>query len=405
MNLPVFIARRIKDPALGTFSSMIHGIAIINISVGLCIMIIAVTIKVGYKKTITDKVATFSGHLEVTKYTVNSTYEDLPVSRDSESFKKIQNLPFIEHIQGVAHKVALIKTKNEIQGVVFKGIGSDYDTDRFQVNITKGRFLQFPDSSISNEILISNKISQLLNIKVNDQILVYFIHNPVRIRKFRVCGIYDSGMEEFDEKIVFGDIKLIQQLNKWSPGQFGTFEVFVNNVDQLSDVEKKLFELTDYDLYVDNMRDKYAEIFDWLSLIDRNVTILLVPLLSVVSFNMISILIILIMERTQMIGLLKALGATNNQIRRIFWYNGTRLIVYGLFWGNLLGIGFGIIQEKFKLIHLDPENYYMRYVPIQWDWIAITGLNLLILVFVSLTLYLPTLMISRIQPIRAIKFD
>ena len=163
--------------------------------------------------------------------------------------------------------------------------------------------------------------------------------------------------------------------------------------------------MTSYDLYVDNIRDKYAEIFDWLSLINRNAVILLVLMMSVASFNMCSVLIILIMERTQMIGILKAIGSTNQQIRRIFWYNGTRLIYYGLFWGNLLGLGFGLLQSKFRLIPLDPENYYMRYVPIQWDWLGIAGINLLILIIVSLALYLPTIMIPRIQPIRAIRFD
>lgn len=405
MNLPVFIAQRIKKPGANTFSSMIHNIAIISVAAGLFIMLISIMIMVGFKNTIRDKVSAFNGDLQITKYTMSSTFEELPVSNNLDFFKEMKKLPFIDHVQGVAHKVALIKTHEEIQGVVFKGIGRDFDINRFKVNMIKGRFIKYADSIPSDDIVISQKLADLLNIGVNDHILVYFIQKPVRIRKLIICGIYDSGMEEFDQKIVFGDIKVIQQLNGWNPGQFGTFEVFVKNGESLESAEKQLFDMTDYDLYVDNIKDKYAEIFDWLSLINRNVIILLVLLMSVASFNMCSVLIILIMERTQMIGILKAIGAMNKQIRRIFWYNGTRLIYYGLFWGNLLGLGVGWMQYKFRLIPLDPENYYMRYVPIEWDWTGIIGINLMILIIVSLSLYLPTLMVPRIQPIRAIRFD
>jgi lipoprotein-releasing system permease protein len=405
LNLPVFIARRIKKPGTGTFSAMIHGIAIVNVAVGLCIMIISVIIMIGFKNTISDKVAAFNGHIEVTKYTLNSTYEEVPLSREMESIQEAANLPFIDHIQGVAHKVTVLKSGQEIQGVVFKGIGRDYDFERLRENIIEGGPVRFNDSTFSTDILISKKISGLMNIRLHDEILVYFIQNPVRIRRLNVCGIYDSGMEEFDEKIVFGDIRIVQLLNNWAPGHVGTIEIYIKNADQIEAAEQTIFDITDYDLYVDNMKNKYAELFDWLSLINRNVTILLVPLLAVISFNMISVLIILIMERTQMIGLLKALGASNSQIRRIFIHNGTRLIYYGLFWGNLAGLGFGLLQWKFKLIPLDPENYYMRFVPIQLDWPVITGLNVLILIIVSLTLYIPSIMISGIRPIKAIRFN
>ncbi len=405
MNLPVFIARRIKKPGNGTFSSVIHSYAIISVAVGILVMVISLMIMVGFKKTIRDKVAVFNGDIQITKYTMGSTYEELPVSRNKQFFKDILKLPFIDHIQGVAHKVALIKTHEEIQGVEFNGVGKDFDLPRFNKNMIKGRFLNLNDTTPSQDIVISSKISNLLNIDVGDQILVYFIQNPVRIRKLSVCGIYDSGMEEFDSKFVFGDIKVVQQLNGWGKDDIGTFEVFVNNTGHIEEDEKQLFDMTDYDLYVDSIRDKFAEIFDWLSLINRNVVILLVLMLSVASFNMSSALIILIMERTQMIGILKAVGASSRLIKRIFWYNGTRLIGYGLFWGNLLGLGFGFLQYHFRIIPLDPDNYYMRYVPIQWDWTGIIGLNAMILIIVSLTIYLPTIMIERIEPIRSIRFD
>jgi lipoprotein-releasing system permease protein len=405
VNLPVFIAGRIKKPGSGTFSSMIHQIAVLNVAIGLGIMIVAIIIMVGFKRTIRDKVASFNGHLQITKYTASSTFEELPIPSSDSSIQVVARLPFVEHIQGVAHKMALIKVGDEIQGVEFKGIGPDFDTIRFRDNLVGGRYLQFADTTNYQELIISQKIATLLEIGLNDEILIYFIQNPVRVRRLRICGIYNSGMEDFDEKIIFGHIRIIQQLNDWRPELAGTYEVFVNNVHQLSEDEKILFELTGYDLFVDNMKDKYAELFDWLSLIDRNVTILIIPLLSVVSFNMVSILIILIMERIQMIGLLKALGATSRQIHRIFWVNGIRLIFQGMVWGNVIGIGFGLLQSHFKVIPLDPENYYMPFVPIYWDWAGIAGLNLLVLGIVSMTLYLPTLMVTRLQPVNAIRFD
>ncbi len=405
MNLPVFIARRIKKPGTGTFSSTIHNYAIISVAAGLFIMILSVLILVGFKRTIRDKVAAFNGDIQVSSYTMGSTYESMPVSMKKPFFSKIKQLPYIDHIQGVAHKVALLKTHNEIQGVIFKGIGPDFDFDRFKSNMLRGSFPNLTDSTVSDGIVISQKIADLLNIKTGDKILIYFFQNPVRIRRLTVTGIYDSGMEEFDEKYVFGDIRLIRQLNQWDSTQVGTVEIFVKNAARLDEIEKNLFDMADYDLYVDNIHDKYAEIFDWLSLINRNVTILLVLILFVSTFNMSSAILILIMERTQMIGILKAIGASSRQIRRIFWYNGTRLIYYGLLWGNILGLGFGYIQSKFRLIPLDPDNYYMRYVPIQWDWISICGLNLLILLVVSMTIYIPTVIIGRIEPIRAIRFD
>ena len=233
MNLPVFIARRIKKPGSDTFSSTIHKIAIGSVAVGLFIMLISIMIMVGFRQTIRDKVSAFNGDLQITKYTMSSTYEELPVSRNMDFFKEVVKLPYINHIQGVAHKVALIKTSKEIQGVEFKGIGKDFDFNRFRNDIVEGEFLNFSDSSVLNDIVVSRKIADILDIRVHDQILLYFVQKPVRVRKLNVCGIYDSGMEEFDEKIVFGDIRVIQQLNDWSHDLCGTFEVFVKDRESL----------------------------------------------------------------------------------------------------------------------------------------------------------------------------
>jgi lipoprotein-releasing system permease protein len=359
----------------------------------------------GFKETITNKMVGFVGHLQVTKYTLNSTYEELPISKDDSIYKFIKELDYVKHIQGVAHKVGLIQTEEEIHGIVFKGVDENFNLSSFGQVMMEGRVINNRTGQVSYEIMISKKIADLLKLSLDEEIRIYFIQNPIRVRKFKIAGIYTSGMEEFDEKLLIGDIRVIQQLNDWRNALVGTLEIFIDDFDKLEEAEDDLFRRTDYDLFVDKITDKHIEIFDWLSLVNRNVTILLTLILFISSFNMISVLLILIMERTQMIGILKAIGATNKFIRSIFTYHGIKLIAYGLLWGNIIGLSFGFIQDKFKLIPLDPVNYYMSYVPIKWEWIGIIGLNALTFTIVSLVLIIPTLLISRIDPIKSIRFD
>jgi len=405
LDLPLFISKRINQTGVSTFSSTIHKIAIVSIGLGLGIMIISVLIMYGFEQTIKNKIISFSGHIQISRYTMGSTFEELPVSKETEFFHQLNDLDYVDHVQGYGHKVGLLKTDEEVQGIIFKGVDDFFDTTRFSLNMVSGKFFNPADTNNNYDIVISKKISTLLNLKINDDILLYFLQNPVRVRKMNITGIYESGMEEFDEKFIFGHIGIIQKLNDWRPSLVGGWEVFIKNFDQLNEAENHLFEITGYDHFVDKVTDKHIEIFDWLTLISRNVVIFLFLILFVASFNMISILIILIMERTQMIGILKAVGASNRLIRKVFVYNGMRLITKGLLLGNLIGIGFGIVQDRYKLIPLDPENYYMSFVPIQWDWASIIGLNILFFAVVSLVLIIPTMIISRVDPVRSIRFD
>lgn len=405
MNLPLFISKRISSPDAQTFSSLIHKIAIVSIGVGLGIMIISYIIMGGFKETITNKMVGFVGHLQVTKYTLNSTYEELPISKEDSIYQFIESLKYVRHIQGVAHKAGLIQTEEEIHGIVFKGVDENFNASRFGQVITEGRIPNITTDEVSNEIMVSKEIADLLKLSLNHEIRIYFIQDPVRVRRLTIVGIYTSGMEEFDEKLVIGDIGIIQQLNDWRKSLVGTLEIFIDDFDELDEAEEDLFRQTQYDLFVDKITDKHIEIFDWLSLVNRNVTILLTLILFIASFNMVSVLLILIMERTQMIGVLKALGASNKMIRRIFTYNGIRLIILGLFWGNIIGLSFGFLQDRLKLIPLDPANYYMEFVPIKWEWAGIIGLNVLTFSIVTLVLVVPTMLISRIDPIKSIRFD
>lgn len=405
MNLSYFISKRINKSSQGTFSSIINKIAIASIAIGLAVMLVSFLILGGFQRTIKEKIFSFGAHLQVTKYTLGNQFEEQPVSKNSDFYQNYHEYEFIEHVQQFSHKPGLLKTDEDVWGVLLKGVGKDFNVERFQNNIIAGSFIQLPDSGYSREIMISERISNLLKLNVEDDVIMYFVQDPPRYRKLTVKGIYKTDLEDFDEKIIIGDIGLIQRLNNWEEDVVGGFEIFIKNYRRMDNAEEILMEEIDYDLYVEKVSDKYIQIFEWLTLLNRNVVIFLTLILFVACFNMISILLILIMERTQMIGLLKALGATNAQVRKIFVYDGMQLMIKGLLWGNLLALAFGFLQDRFKIIPLDPENYYMNFVPIEWNWPVLVLLNILVFIIVSLVLMVPTMIISKINPIKAIKFD
>jgi lipoprotein-releasing system permease protein len=384
---------------------IISRIAVVSISIGLAAMILCFFILGGFQATIKKKIYDFKGHLEVTKYSFGNTFEDQPINKNGDFYQNKDSFDFISHVQEFAHKAALLKTKEEVQGVLLKGVGMSFDQDRFNSNIIEGRFIQIQDSGYSKEIVISKKIATSLRLKVDDDVLIYFVQNPPRFRKLHITGIYETGLEEIDQRIIIGDIGLVQRINNWGDSLVSGFEVFIKNPADIDAVEEELFRRVDVELYVDKVNDKYLQLFDWLGLLNQNVIMLLSIIQVIAVFNMISILLILIMERTNMIGILQALGASRKMIKRIFIYNGMLLIAKGLFWGNIIALALAFIQDKFKIIPLDSENYYMHYVPIYWDYTALIGLNVLTFIIVSLALGIPTLVISRIKPIAAMRFD
>lgn len=384
---------------------MIHKIAIASIGIGLAIMIISFLILKGFQLNIQQKIISFGGHLQVTKFTLSQSYEEDPISKELALFQDYSEYPYIDHIQEYANKAGLLKANEEVEGVVLKGVSSTFDLQNFKPNIIKGEFPDLKVPSTSLDIMISQNIADKLSLAPGDDALLYFIQNPPRARKIHVCGIYETGMEDFDDKIVLGDIRLVQDINNWPDSLVGGFEIFLSDFNNIDYYEAVLEDVVGYELYIEKISDKFAEIFDWLALLNRNVVIFLSLTLFVACFNMVSILLILIMERTQMIGVFKALGATNKIIRKIFVYNGMRLIGKGLLLGNAVGIAFGVIQSKFQLFTLDPKSYYMEFVPISWDWPTIVLLNVLTFVMISLVLTVPTMIISKVSPIKSIRFD
>jgi len=384
---------------------MIHKIAIASIGIGLAIMIISFLILKGFQLKIQEKIISFGGHLQVTKFSLSQSYEEDPISKDLALFNDYSNYPYIKHIQEYASKAVMIKANDEVMGAVLKGVSKTFDLENFEPNIVKGSFPNLKDSAASLDIMISQNIANKLSLNIGDDALLYFIVNPPRARKIQISGIYETGMEDFDEKIILGDIRLVQRINNWPDSLVGGFEIFLNDFDKVDYYESQLEDVVGYELYIEKISDKFAEIFEWLALLNRNVVIFLSLTLFVACFNMISILLILIMERTQMIGVFKALGASNKIIREIFIYNGMQLITRGLVLGNIIGIAFGFLQTKFQFLTLDAKSYYMEFVPISWDWGIILLLNLLTFAMISLVLTIPTMIISTISPIKSIRFD
>lgn len=337
---------------------------------------------------------------------MNNSQEEQPMDLNIELYQDPSSFPSVKHVQEYAHKTGLIKTENEVYGFFIKGVSKRFDQEFFAQNMVAGKFVSFPDSGYSHDIVLSKVIAEKLSANVGDELVVHFFQNPPRFRKLTVSGIYETNLSEyFDSRIVISDIRLIQRLNDWPDSVAGGLEVFVKDPELQEEASVEIGEMMDYDLNVQPISERYIQIFEWLHLLSRQVNILLIIILTVVCVNMISIVLILVMERTQMIGMLKAVGANNGFVRSIFVYSGVNLVVKGLVLGNFLGLGICFLQDQFKIIKLNPHDYYMDFVPISWNWEIVALLNVLILVIVTFVLLLPTMIISRINPIKAIKFD
>ena len=405
MNLSYFIAKRISFRQAGGFSGTIHRIAVGSLALGLGVSILAIMVLGGFQNTVSERVFGFTGHFQVQRFQMSNAFEEAPFSLNSEFVQNSKNLPFITRIQSFAHKAALLKGDEEVEGILVKGVGRDFDSLAFSEYLTEGRMLSIPESGTSNEVLLSKFIANKLLLKVGDKVTLYFVQDPPRFRRVEVVGIFETYLENFDEKIVIGELQTIRNLNGWSADQVGGLEVFVDNPKKSDSYFPLIEREMDLNLKLIDSQDRFMEIFDWLSLLDTNVVVFISLIGFVAIFNMGAILFILIMERTQMIGLLKALGARNAQVRRIFFWNGMKILGRGLLLGNLIGLGIGFLQDQFKLLPLDAASYYMSYVPIDWNWAVFFWLNVGIALLTALVLWIPVLVISKVDPIKSIRFD
>lgn len=411
MNLEYFIAKRLitaKDYK-SSISAPIIKIAISAIAIGMIMMIISVATGIGLQQKIREKVSAFNGHIIISNYDNNQSAVTLvPISKKQDFYPKFTSVSEISYIQAIATKAGIIRTETAFEGIVLKGVGKDYQWSNIKEYLISGRLPDF-SKELNQEVLISQFLANRLNLKVGDSFNTFFIkegqNKLPNIRRFKIRGIFNSGFQEFDATYVIGDIRHLQRINKWNPNEVGAFEVFVNDFNNIKTIGEQVYEQTASTLDTKTIIEKYSYIFEWLQLFDFNIIIILVVMIVVATINMVVALLVLILERTQMIGILKALGADNWSVRKIFLYNAFYLIVRGLFWGNLIGISLLLIQQHFGLIKLNPENYYVNQAPVYLNLGYIMVLNLLTVTVCFLVLLIPSFIITKISPVKAIRFD
>ncbi len=428
MNFPFFIAKRVAGSGQKSFARLIIRIAIAAVALSITVMILATSLIKGFKSEISAKMFGFWGHIHITSVQQTTTFEPIPISRNQlflPQLKEVKNIPIpesehffdrlwqkkvtnggVRHVQTFATKAGIIKTKDNFEGIVLKGIGADFDWSFVEQNLIEGRKINLCATDSCHDILISQSTANRLDIKTGAKFIVHFVQNNVQEQRlFQVCGIYKTGLEEYDKKFALVDIAHIQNLLGWREDQIAGFEVFTDDLKDLEVIQNHVYnELITNDLSCQTIRSEEPAIFDWLDLQDVNETVILILMLVVSIINMVTALLILILERTNMIGTLKSLGTTNWRIQQIFLYYGALIIFVGLLIGNIVGLGIGWLEQKFKFIHLSEVDYYLSYAPIHFDFWTILFLNIGTLCITTLFLLLPTFMILSITPVKAIRF-
>ena len=409
MNSSIFIAKRLftAKENNNNYTRPIIRIAILAIAISVAVMILSVFILSGFKDNISNKVIGFGSHIKITKFNNNQSFENDPIDFNLEIYDKIKNLDFVSHINIYATKAGIIKNDVDIHGVVLKGVSGDYNWEFFKNNLISGDIPNIKDSTkiASNDILISESISKKLNIKLGEELVIYFIQNPARVRKFKVSGIYKTALSEFDDITAIADLNHLIKLNNWNTNQIGGYEIKTKDFDNVSSYTTKIDELIDFDLKAQNSKDLNPQIFDWLRLQDFNVVIILILMLLVGCVNMVTSLLIIILEKSKFIGVLKAIGLSNWNIRKIFIYNSLYILLNGLFWANLVVILFTFFQKRFHLISLDEAIYFMSSVPVKFDVFSMFIINIGTIIICYLVLIIPTILIAKISPAKSIRFE
>lgn len=392
-------------------SAPIVKIAVAGIALGLAVMILSVAIVTGFKNEVSRKVTGFGAHIQISNFDANNSFETKPISTSDIDFDRVMRINGIEHAQPYITKSGIIKTESEIQAVVLKGIDQQFDWTFMQNNLVAGNIFTITDSVKSNRIVISQYVANLLNLNVGDKITVYFVQEPPRMRPFIVSGIYKTSIEDFDHVFALVDMRHLQKINGWSNDQISGVELTINNFDRLYDLNDSVFFAIGNNfgqktvLKISQIKERYPQIFDWLNLQDMNVLVILALMLVVACVNMVSGLLILILERTNAIGLLKTFGYNNWQVQKIFVFQSFFLIIKGMAWGNVIGIGLCLLQKYFGIVPLDEASYYMSQVPINLQLWHVAILNIGTIVITLAVMLLPTLLTSKISPATAIKFN
>jgi lipoprotein-releasing system permease protein len=415
MNLPFFLSRRIyfSEGDHHEVSRPAIRIATIGVAIGLAVMIITVSVILGFKHTIRDKVVGFGSHIQVTNFVTQQTAVPTPIAINDTLIRKFKKIPNVRHVECYTMTQGILKTDSDFLGVAFKGIGEDYDLSFIRQNLQEGTLPTFSSKTSSNKLVISRKMADKLQLHVGDKVYAYFIaYDDVRARRFTVSGIYQSNMKQFDDVLCLTDLRTTTKLNDWEPDQCSGAEILVKDFDRINETNMQVIEL------IRNHTDRYGEtfisqtifeaypqIFSWLSLLDVNVWIILALMICVAGFTMISGLLIIILERTQMIGILKALGARNSTVRHTFLWFAAFIISQGLLIGDVIGIGLVVLQQHTGFIHLDPASYYVDTAPMELNIPIVVILNVVTLLISIFVLIAPSYLVSHIQPVKAMQFD
>jgi lipoprotein-releasing system permease protein len=417
MNTELFIARKLFFDKTNKqlLSQKIIRISLYGIALSFAIMLISVSVVIGFKNEIRNKIIGFGSHIQIVNFDTNNSYELSPISQNQSFLPKLKEINGVENIQVYGTKPGMIKTDEYIQGIVLKGVDENYNWDFFRNNLVEGRLPEINSITRVRDIILSEQVAKLLKLKLDDSAVFYFIHEDEitpRMLQLKVCGIYRTGLEEFDNIFVFGDIKQIRRLNDWDDDQVSGFEIEVSDFNHLEDIHQDVRntvieykEENDTILRTNSITRLYPQIFDWLAILDMNVWVLLILLVLVAGFNMISGLLVLILERSTMIGVLKALGSPNWNIRKVFLYLSFFLTGRGMLWGNILGISIIVIQKTFNIITLDPKSYYVDFVPMNFSVSHILILNIASILVTTLMLLIPSYLVSKISPDKTIRFD
>ncbi|MDR1652252.1 MAG: ABC transporter permease [Prevotellaceae bacterium] len=413
MNFEYYIASKIhfgKDAEKNVARPAVR-IAMIGIAIGLVVMLLSISIVTGFKDAIRSKTIGFGGHVQITNFDNNITYQMQPIEMDLSLIQQVMRVEGVRHVQHFATKPGIIKTDAESQGIIVKGVGEDFDWDFFENNLIEGNLINTKDS-LTNNVLISKTLCNLLNLKLGDSFLTYFIEEEIRVRKFTVTGIYSTNFTDYDKTFIISDIRQVQHLNNWHSTQFGGLEILLYGFENIDLIGDKIYALTSNRFDQDGatyltrtIKELNPQIFSWLSFLDKNVWVILFLMFAVAGFSMISGLLILILERTQMIGLLKALGCTNWSVRKIFLYHLFFLIGKGMLYGNIIGLIICALQYFFHIVPLNPEAYYVSTVPIRFNVLFIILLNAVTLVASFFVMIVPSYLVTKISPAMTMRYE
>ena len=413
MNTELFIAKRLSfDKKNKKTVQLMARIAMVSIALSMAVMIVATAVLSGFSLQLKERISGFNAHLRIVNLDSNLSFEAEPILNNYDFYDEIRNLPEVKHIQQYAYKGGIIKAKDEIQGVVLKGIDTDFDWSFFKQYMVEGDIFTVSDTATTNQVIISETIAKMLNLKAGDTFDMYFVQEPVRIRRLKISGIYNTYFEDMDKTFIIGDIKNIRRLNQWNNNQISGMEIMLHKLDDTDAAYEKIDDMVGYLTLKDGamfsvttLQDAYPQIFNWLAILDMNVLIILIIMVIVAGFNMISSLIIMLLDKIPMIGILKAMGMQDSGIRKIFIYRSSIIVFKGLLYGNLFGLLLCILQQQFGIITLDPQNYFFTTAPIHINWLTVILLNVGSFAVIILAQVLPTFILSKFSPDKTIRKD